>query len=438
MRWLIYLLLSLPVAAAGGVAGGFIGNACTRWYRISNFEGGAGFYVLGLILAGAAIGGLTGVVTFGIHGPLDSHGYGRTFGAAIGILAGLAGTVTLLAWVLADIPPELDGRPLRLEVELRLPVDTQRPAPATGESHFRLHSIANARSRAHADGTLHFDRIRKEDDRWIVPAEASLFTRRGGRSIDVRLDGGTPFGFLVSLPASPGRRYTEWSGWLPQPKAPNPPWPDSKTSYRYRVVPEPEPAPKPTYAELAAEAEARKTAAFDALSPADPLHELLQPLRYGQGGDGRPALIAKIQAKTNLLDELRQEMFHAEAERAADALRILPELGPVSGQLREDLVAVGRDIVERIRRFNSTPVEQDPGYLGAADISIRFSAWHSAIARLRQAGSADFIPELAAILDLSRARPDSIAMRSDVCRVASFYLKEWAGIEPLATDPKPR
>lgn len=438
MRWFIYLLLSLPVAVVGGVAGGLIGNACTRWYRISSFEGGAGYYVLGLIIAGTVVGGLAGVVTFGVSGPLDSSGYGRTFGAAIGILAALAGTVTLLAWALADIPPELDGRPLVLEVELRLPAGAQRPEPATGESHFRLHSIANARSRAHADGSLHFDRVRKDGDRWIVPAEASLFTRRGGRSIDVRVDGGDPFGFLVSLPASPGRRYAEWSEWLPQPKAPNPPWPDSKPSYRYRVVPEPEPAPQPTYAEVAAEAEARKKAAFEALSPSDPLHELLQPLRYGQGGDEKPALIAKIQAKTNLVDELRQELFHADAERAADALRILPELGPVSHQLRDDLVAVGRDVAERIRRFNSTPVEQDPSYLGAADVSIRFSAWRSAIAQLRRAGSTDFIPELVAILDLSRARPDSIAMRGDVCRVASFYLKEWAGIEPLATDPKPR
>mgnify|MGYP001332570045 CR=1 FL=1 len=42
------------------------------------------------------------------------------------------------------------------------------------------------------------------------------------------------------------------------------------------------------------------------------------------------------------------------------------------------------------------------------------------------------------MLELARQRPDSIALRQDVVRVASYYLKEWAGVAPLATDPLPR
>jgi hypothetical protein len=29
-------------------------------------------------------------------------------------------------------------------------------------------------------------------------------------------------------------------------------------------------------------------------------------------------------------------------------------------------------------------------------------------------------------------------MRVDVLRVASYYMQQWAGLAPLATDPKPR
>jgi hypothetical protein len=38
MHWIAYLLISLPIAALGLVGGGFIGNACVRWYRVSSFS----------------------------------------------------------------------------------------------------------------------------------------------------------------------------------------------------------------------------------------------------------------------------------------------------------------------------------------------------------------------------------------------------------------
>jgi hypothetical protein len=57
---------------------------------------------------------------------------------------------------------------------------------------------------------------------------------------------------------------------------------------------------------------------------------------------------------------------------------------------------------------------------------------------LREKSGGDFIPELKTILELSRVRTDSRGMKFDVCRVASYYLHAWAGVEPLPTDPKPR
>jgi len=42
------------------------------------------------------------------------------------------------------------------------------------------------------------------------------------------------------------------------------------------------------------------------------------------------------------------------------------------------------------------------------------------------------------ILELPRLRRDSHVMQVDVCRVASFYMHEWAGVAPIPGDPKPR
>lgn len=41
MHWFLYILLALPVAALGLLCGGYLGEQCVRWYRISGFEGAA-------------------------------------------------------------------------------------------------------------------------------------------------------------------------------------------------------------------------------------------------------------------------------------------------------------------------------------------------------------------------------------------------------------
>ncbi|MFO1498310.1 MAG: hypothetical protein U1G07_07965 [Verrucomicrobiota bacterium] len=88
--------------------------------------------------------------------------------------------------------------------------------------------------------------------------------------------------------------------------------------------------------------------------------------------------------------------------------------------------------------MNATTVEQDPSYQAAADIAVRFSAWMSAVRHLRATAGGDFTTELRSMLELSRVREDSLVMRQDVRRVASYYMHEWTGLAPLPSDPKPR
>ena len=439
MHWITCFFLSLPIAALGLLGGGFIGNACVRWYRVSSFEGGSGYFVIGLALLGAVAGLITGLVTAGVLSPQNGAGYLKTFGTSVGVLAGLAVVVAGLCWSLADIPPEIDGRPLMLEVELRLPVGvTTSPAAGTGESSLVLYSVVNHTGRNHETGTLRPQGARLENGRWIVPGEVPLFTMRGKRSLDFRLNGEEVMGFLVPLPARPGRRFLEWSDWGPRPPAPHPPWPDTKPSYRFRLQQIAGPPPGPTAGELQAEHAAGEQATFDAVEADGPIASWFPYVRDASHEDRRAIAIARMMAKPTFRTELQELILGHDTELAAEALRLFQHLPNPSPEWIPPIAEFGRDIAQRIRTVNTTTVEQDPGYDGAAGVSIRFSAWMVAVRTLREKAGADFTPELKTILELSRVRTDSHCMRADVCRVASFYMKEWAGLDPLPTDPKPR
>jgi hypothetical protein len=439
MHWIAYLLISLPIAVLGLLGGGFIGDACVRWYRVSSFEGGSGYFVIGLALLGAVVGLITGLVTAGVLAPQNGAGYLKTFATSVGVLAGLAALITALCWSLADIPPEIDGRPLTLEVELRLPTGTTNPpTKGTGESSMALYSLVNHTGRKHESGSLRPQDARLENGRWIVPGEVALFTMRGKRSLDFKLNGETVMGFLVPLPARPGRKFLEWSDWLPRPPAPHPAWPDTKPSYRFRVQKIAEPPPAPTAEEIQAQHATEEQAKFDAVKADAPLASWFPYTRDASRPDRRATAIARMTANPTFTAEMKELISGPDTDLAAEALRLLEHLPHRTAEWIPTITEFGQDLARRIRTVNATTPEQDPSYEGAADVSVRFSAWMVAVQTLREKAGADFTPELRTILELSRVRPESRAMQGTVCRVASYYMKEWTGLEPLPTDPKPR
>ena len=131
-------------------------------------------------------------------------------------------------------------------------------------------------------------------------------------------------------------------------------------------------------------------------------------------------------------------MLAGDMREAESAMRFVGELPSPDPALVPEVRAAGRDVIERMKKFNASTVEEDPSYEGAADISIRFSAWMTAARALKDKAGADFVPELREVLDLSRVRTDSHVMQQDVRRVSSHYMKMWAGVEPLPGDPPPR
>ncbi len=236
MIWFSYFLLSILVAAIGLFCGGVIGSACIRWYRISSFEGKSGYFVVGMALLGAFVCFVVALITVFPLAPTDGVGWLKALACASLIGIGLSGGIYTVCWMLADIPPEIDGQPLRLEVEIKLPIGrTLTPADRSSGNSLRLYSVVRKTGRKFEEGNLHLQHARLEEGRWIVPGSVELFTMRGSRSLIFNLGGAECMGYDIPLPARPTRIFLDWSQWGPRPKAPSPAWPETKHSYRFRV-----------------------------------------------------------------------------------------------------------------------------------------------------------------------------------------------------------
>jgi hypothetical protein len=437
MSWISSIVVSILSGISGLLLAGFIANACVSWYHVPSREGASGFFVIFTALGGGIAGLVVGLITARIIAANYGPGFGREFGAALSVVLAIAGVAVLLCRFLADIPPEIEGRPLNLEVEFRFPTGANSASAPTadGEWKVRLGSLSGAIQRKYDEGEVKTNAARIQDGRWIVPTETLLFTERGKRVVTLRNGDKDTTGFWVPVPARPGKEFMEWSEWLPRQSADGQPWPGDKMSYRFRVQKQPPPPPLRTYADIHAEEMAQEEAEFAAMPTDAPLEQLMP---YLDKNAQKERAQQKILNRPQLAKELANLALGENAEMAAQALYLMAKLPKPTAELIEPVQAVARDIAERIRKVNGTTVEADPSYMGAADISIRFNGWFEAVRTLRADCGGDFTPELKTILELSRVRRDSHAMQVDVCRVASFYMHEWTGLAPIPGDPKPR
>jgi hypothetical protein len=238
MRALGVAVLTAPVAL---VVSGFVADRVVGWYRISSFEGGAGFFVVGLALLGGIGGFLVGLVAARIVAARPRPGFLKAFGAASGVVLALAAIGGGAARVLADIPPEIDGEPLFLLVEIRWPeAQVDPPAAMPGSGLVSLGAASGRTVRRQEHGPLFVDDARREGGRWIVPGAVEIFTSRGQRVLDAAIGERRLGGFIVPLPAHPGTESRAWSPWYPAAAPGAPALPDRFT-YRYRVIRQSEP-----------------------------------------------------------------------------------------------------------------------------------------------------------------------------------------------------
>ena len=239
LSWPLSILNALITGIAGMVAAGFVANACVTWYHISSFEGASGYFVVLIALLGLVAGCVIGVITARLVAAKANPGFLKALGRSLGVVAGLTLLGGGTARVLADVPPTIDGEELLLVVEVRWPQDqVERPTGGPDGASLTLHSLPwySRTVRASDRGPLWMQDAHLMDGRWVVPGAVSVFTERGRRMLEVSTNDDDPQaseGFVVPLPARPGRRDMEWSEWLP--RLPVGTQPFNKLSYRFRV-----------------------------------------------------------------------------------------------------------------------------------------------------------------------------------------------------------
>ncbi len=190
MSWTTSFLVAIITAAVGCVASGFVADLAVRWYKISSFEGGSGYYTLFI-----SFGGLIGGLVIGlIVSRVIAAGANPTFIKALGCSVALTLAITLAVAVptrlLADVAPRVDGEELMLMVEARWPTtQTESPATAPGTSYLELGSLTMSRvQRIAKRGALWKEDAHLVNGQWTVTGAVPVFTERGTRMIDVALN----------------------------------------------------------------------------------------------------------------------------------------------------------------------------------------------------------------------------------------------------------
>lgn len=438
MNWMQSIAIGVLTGVVGCVGAGFVGSLCARWYRISSFEGASGYYVVMIALLGAIVGLVGGIICSRFVPVTGGATFMKGLGVATGGMTGLLVVVLIVCRLAADLAPEMDGQSLELAVEIRCPEGFTFPVALNEYGAFA--NVGLSTGRRQPTGKIRLEEAKQIDGRWLVPATVPLETSVSRKYFRAYFNKENDAFFGLALRGHPNESDLEWSNWIEGGWNANEPEPapEKKFKLRYRVHKIVPPPPGPTHEEMEAKEAAEEQAAFDAILPNAPIIDWLPYTRYGAREDRLQVAVKNIMAREDFVQELAPLMISPEQETATDALRLVEHLPNLPAALLAPVAEAGRDIIALMRKVNATTPEEDPSYLGAADISLRFSAWMVAVRTLREKNGADFTAELREMLELSRVRTDSHVMRVDVLRVASYYMQEWAGVAPLATDPKPR
>jgi hypothetical protein len=438
MSWFHSIVIGFLTAVVGCLGAGVVASQCVRWYRISSFEGAAGYYVVFIALLGAVVGLIGGIVCSRYVPATEGAMFLKGLGIATGGMGGLLLLVLIICRLAADLPPEMNGRSLELAVEVRCPEGFAWPVKVDDYGAFAGVDLPGGRRQP--TGKLRLEEAVLVDGRWVVPATVPLETSVNQKYFRAYFNRENDAFFGLRLRSHPNGRDLNWSPWIEsgwntnQPE----PAPEKEFKLRYRVQEIIPPPPGPTREEMEAEEAAEEQAKFDAISPGAPIIDWLPYTRYGAREDRLQIAVKHITGRESFVQELGALMTSPEQEIMSDALRLVEHLPNPPAALLAPVAEAGRAIATLMRKVNATTVDEDPSYFGAADISLRFSAWMVAARTLREKSGGDFTAELNEILELSRVRADSYVMRVDVLRVASYYMQQWAGLAPLATDPKPR
>jgi len=169
----------------------------------------------------------------------DSAALPRQRGIALGIAIGLAAVVSGILYLAADHPPKLDGKPLALEFEVKIPPALKLPVQPSVQT---LHASLYANYRDNGYALLDYDKIASRDGYFFVPGKASLLSQTFNRDllVSIESEGGASQFIKLKLRAKPRKEDEAWSDWITATeRADLSPVPEpERIAVRYRVHPE--------------------------------------------------------------------------------------------------------------------------------------------------------------------------------------------------------
>ncbi|HSR91576.1 MAG TPA: hypothetical protein VLK88_09730, partial [Gemmatimonadales bacterium] len=128
MSWPASIFSALLTGLLALFVGGFIAAMAVDWYHISGREGESGYFVAGIAILSFGAGVLIGLITARMVAGGAHAQFLRALGISLGVVIGIGGLSLGLTRALADVPPEIDGEPLLLAVEVRWP-EGRKEAP---------------------------------------------------------------------------------------------------------------------------------------------------------------------------------------------------------------------------------------------------------------------------------------------------------------------
>jgi MFS family permease len=234
------MLIALLTAVAGAALSVVASVYLTELYHVSNFEGGRGMLIFfALAPLGLIVGLLIGLVVALRSRGTGFSGFAKAQGIALGIAIGLAAVVSGVLYLAADHPPKLDGKPLALEFELKIPPALKVPAQPREQT---LHASLYANNRDNRYALLDYDKIASRDGCVFIPGKASLLSQTFNRDLFVSIEGEGGAGQFIKLKlrAKPCKEDEAWSDWITATEHTDlsPVSEPERIAVRYRVQPE--------------------------------------------------------------------------------------------------------------------------------------------------------------------------------------------------------
>jgi hypothetical protein len=239
MSWVFTFVAAILGMVAGTLGMFAIANACVQWYQISSFEGGSGYFVVGLSLLGAIGGFVLAIIAARLACAFVGPQWYSQIGGSLAIVSIALLIVAAISYGGMDRVPELDGKGIESVWEIRLPVEgNSEDAPARDprdwpeeELRLELVSVSNHKPRGFRRAEFDRDAFRQEDGQWIIVARVPLFTSKGEFCVNLTL-GGRDDGFWPAMRpvAAPG--YFQWSAWTRTNKSGN--QADDRAAVMYR------------------------------------------------------------------------------------------------------------------------------------------------------------------------------------------------------------